>query len=118
MALNLFREALGKAGLCAIHHESTFKADADGALAQYQALHDDLERQVRRGDVTLKVAREKAAAAAAQLRATLHQRAGGYSPVPRVFLDRLIEASDARKRAREHLWRASSARPTACCARA
>jgi hypothetical protein len=103
MALNPFREALGQAGLRAFHHDSTFKADADAALAQYQALHDDLERQVRRGDLTLKVAREKAAASAAQLRATLHERAGGYSPVPRVFLDRLIETSNARKWAREHL---------------
>lgn len=103
MALNPFREALGQAGLRAFHHESTFKADADAALAQYQAVHDDLERQVRRGDLTLKVAREKAAAAAAQLRATLIPRADGYSPVPRVFLDRLVEVSNARQRAREHL---------------
>ena len=103
MALNPFREALGQAGLHAYHHESTFKADADGALARFQTIQSDLERQVRRGDLTLKVAREKANAAVAQLRNDLRERAEGHSSVSRVFLDRLVEASNARMRARERM---------------
>jgi hypothetical protein len=103
MALNPFREALGQAGLHAFHNESSFKPEADAALARFQSLRDDLERQVKRGDLTVKVARDKAETAAAQLKAALRLKVEGYSPVPRVFLDRLIEAGNARKRAREHL---------------
>ena len=101
MPLHPFREALGQAGLRAFHHETSFKAEADTAFAQFQALRDDLERQVRRGDVTFKVAREKAEAAAAQLRAEVRARADDFHATPRVFLDRLVEASNARKRSRE-----------------
>ena len=103
MSLNPFREALGQAGLSAFQHEKSFKPNADAALANFQSLRDELERQVRRGDLTLKVAREKATVAASQLKETLTRQAAGYSPVPRVFLDRLVEASNARKRALDHL---------------
>lgn len=103
MALHPFREALAQAGLRAFHHESSFKPEADAALAQFQAHRDDLERQVKRGDLTLKVAREHALAAATQFKVTLRRRADHFSAVPRVFLDRLVEAGDARKRALEHL---------------
>jgi hypothetical protein len=103
MALNPFREALGQAGLRAFHHESSFKPAADAALAQYQGLRDDLERQVKRGDLTVKVAREKAEEAAAQMRASLRAQAEGYSPIPRLFLDRLTEAAGQRSRSREHM---------------
>jgi hypothetical protein len=103
MALNPFREALSQAGSSAFHHESAFKSEADAAFAGFQTLRDDLERQVRRGDVTLKVAREKSQAAAKQLKEHLTRKAEAYSPVPRVFLDRLIEANNQRKRTRDHL---------------
>jgi hypothetical protein len=103
MALNPFREALGQAGLRAFQADSTFKPEADAALARFQALRDDLERQVRRGDLTVKVAREKARSAADELKGALTRQAAAHSPVPRVFLDRLVEAGDARKRARERL---------------
>lgn len=103
MALHPFREALGLAGIQAFRHESSFKAAADAALAQFQALRESLEHQVRRGDLTVKVARETAEAAAARLRADLGNQVEGYSPVPKVFLDRLIEAGNARKRSRDHL---------------
>ncbi len=103
MALNPFLEALGSAGLRAFHHESSFKPNADAALARFHSHRDDLERQVRNGDMTLKAAREKAAAAAAQLKEGLSKQAQGFSPVPRVFMDRLVEASNARARARENL---------------
>jgi hypothetical protein len=103
MALNPFREALGRAGLRAFEHESSFKPTADSALARFHAIRDDVERQVRRGDLTMKAARDKAGAAAAHVRDVLSKQAQGFSPVPRVFMDRLIEASNTRARAREHL---------------
>ncbi len=103
MPLNPFREALGQAGERAFHHEKSFKPEADKVLSGFQMLRDDLERQVRRGDLTVKVAREKAAVAASQLKATLKRQAEGFSPVPRVFLDRLVEAGNARTRAHDHL---------------
>jgi hypothetical protein len=103
MPFNPFREALGEAGFRAFEHESTFKPEADAALARFQAIRGDLERQVRRGDMTVKVAREKAEAAAAQLKTSLKSSADGYSATPRVFLERLLQASDTRKRSREHM---------------
>jgi hypothetical protein len=103
MPLNPFREALGQAGLKAFEHESSFKPEADAALARFQAVRDDLERQVRRGDLTVKVAREKAQAAATLLKQEVAARAGSYSAAPRVFLDRLVEASHARQRSREQV---------------
>src|SRR5262249_37472245 len=112
MALHPFREALAQAGLRAFQHESSFKVLADAALARFQALRDDLERQVRRGDLTVKVAREKARAAAAELKTTLAKQVEGYGPTPRAFLDRLVETSNARKRLPEHQWSAGLQRET------
>jgi len=63
----------------------------------------DLERQVRRGDLTVKVARAQAAGAAADLRTRLLKQSEGYSPAPRAFLDRLVEADKARKKSKETL---------------
>jgi len=101
MAFHPSRDALGHAGLRAAGEDSPFKAQADAGLARFQVIREDLERQVRRGDLTVKVAREKASAAAAELKRSLETQAAGYSPVPRAFLDRLVEAHDARRRARE-----------------
>jgi hypothetical protein len=112
MPLHPFREALGQAGLRAFQHDSTFKPEADAALARFQAMRDDLERQVRRGDLTVKVARENARAAAAELKVSLVRKAEGYSPVPRAFLDRLVEASQARKKACETMSLESLQRET------
>jgi hypothetical protein len=103
MALNPFREALGQAGRRASQHESSFKPEADAALARFQAVRADLERQVRRGDLTVKVARERAEVAAAQLKAALTAQAQGFSASPKVFLDRLVEASELRKRSRDQM---------------
>lgn len=101
MAFHPLREALGRARLRASTADSTFKPLADAALARFQSVREDLERQVRRGDLTLKVAREKATEAASALKTTLRTQAEGYSNVPRAFQDRLIEASESRRRARE-----------------
>ena len=49
------------------------------------------------------VVSRREAVPAFQLKDTLTRQSEGYSPVPRVFLDRLVEASNARKRALDHL---------------
>ncbi|GAC1469675.1 MAG: hypothetical protein NVSMB9_13750 [Isosphaeraceae bacterium] len=103
MALNPLREALLQAGLNAHQQASAFKPVADSALGQFQAVRDNLERQIRHGDITVKVAREQARGAVAQLKDSLKQQADGFASIPRVFVDRVIEASNTRKRSREHM---------------
>jgi hypothetical protein len=102
MTLNPLREALGQAGQTAFQNESPFRIQAESGLARFQAVRDDLERQVHRGDLTLKMARAKAGAAAAQLRSSLRAEAESFSLVSKIFLDRLIEVGNARKRVREN----------------
>ena len=101
--LNATRENLSRAAAEARDRTTPFQAEADAALAGFRSVRSDLERQVRRGDLTLKVARDRAADAAGQLRADLARRAEGYSPCPKAFQDRLIEASEARRRAKDTL---------------
>jgi len=99
--LNPLRAALSKTGVDAFERASSFTERTDAELANFRSLRSDLERQVRRGDLTVKVAREQAVAAAEAAKATLKRQAEGYSPTPRNFLDRLIEATDARKKAKD-----------------
>ena len=101
--LNPIRDTLSLAGRESQGRTSPFQAEADAALSGFRAVRVDLERQVRRGDMTMKVARERAAAAAADLRDRLMKQSEGYSPTPRAFLDRLVEADKARRKARESL---------------
>jgi len=101
--LNPSREILSRAGREAWDRSSPFRSEADAALESFRAVRADLERQVRRGDLTVKVARERAAETASRMRSTLLKQAEGYSATPRAFLDRLVEASDARRKARESL---------------
>ncbi len=101
--LNPFRDALSLAGREAQDRSSPFQAEADAGLSHFRAVRSDLERQVRRGDLTVKVARERAASAATELRDRLLKQSEGYSSTSRVFLDRLVEADKARKKARESL---------------
>ena len=101
--LNPSRETLSLAGRESQDRSSPFQAEAEAALSGFRAARGDLERQVRRGDLTVKVARERAAAVAAELRARLMKQSEGYSPTPRAFLDRLVEADKARKKAKETL---------------
>jgi hypothetical protein len=100
MALNPLRTALGRLGLTAFASEAPFQAEAEAALARFRTVRSELERQVFRGDLTVKTARARAAAAAASLRQTLKTKADGYSPAPRAFLDRLVQAAEARTAAR------------------
>jgi hypothetical protein len=102
MSLNPARAGLAGAALAAFPVESPFRAEADAALAGFRSARADLARQVRRGDLTLKIATARATAAAATLRTELAERALGYSATPRVFAERLVAASDARRRLREH----------------
>lgn len=100
MALNPLRHALSQLGQNTSHRDTPFKAEASAALASFQALRADLERQVRHGNLTPKVAREQASQAASDLKRNLKERAEQFSAVPRIFLDRLVEATDAIARAR------------------
>ena len=101
--LNPLREMLSRAAREAQDRSSPFQPEAEAGLSDFRAVRGDLERQVRRGDLTVKVARERAAAAASDLRARLLKQSEGYSPTPRAFLDRLVEADRARKQAKEAL---------------
>lgn len=101
--LNPFRETLSRAGDEARGRSTPFEAEAEAALAGFRAARGELERQVRRGDLTVKVARDRAAAAVSELRSRLLNQSEGYSSAPRAFLDRLVEASDDRRRAKEAL---------------
>lgn len=103
MSLNPLRAAIGQAGLNASRADSPFQAEANAALTAFRAHARDLSQQVGRGDLTPKVARERAAEAAGRVRDGLLKSSESYSAVPRPFLDRLIEASNARKRARENM---------------
>ena len=94
-------EAVFQAGLHAQDRPTPFQAEADAALANFRAARAELEGSVRRGDLTPKVARERAALAAEALCSDLATRADGYSPAPRAFLDRLVAAGQARQKARE-----------------
>src|SRR5438105_4537281 len=102
MPLNLPRHIMQRSAEEAARHTTPFQAEADAALARFQAVRSELERNVRRGDLTVKAAREQAAIAASELRTQLFTTSEGYSPVPRAFLDRLIAAGQARAKAREN----------------
>src|SRR4051812_41654670 len=101
MSLNPLRERLASAGRSASRQESPFRAEAEAAMAGFQAVRRDLERRVRGGALTVRVAREPPAEAPARLRSLLSPRADGFSAAPRAFLDRLVEANEARKHSRE-----------------
>ncbi len=101
MSLNPSRDVLARAGLRAFSNETPFRSEADAALAAFRARRADLERQVRRGDLTPKVARETAATEAVRVGEQLRQQAGSFYSSPRVFLDRLIDASESRRKARD-----------------
>ncbi len=76
---------------------SPFRAEADGVLESFRAGRRELESKVKRGDLTPKVAREQAVALASGVGRAVKSRAGEFSTTPRVFLDRLVEASESRK---------------------
>lgn len=99
--LNPLRNSLNRAGAEAHERATPFAARAEEALDRFGSLRRDLENQVRRGDLTVKVARERAAEFAVGAKADLKRQAEGFSPTPRAFLDRLVEATEAKKKARD-----------------
>lgn len=101
MDLNPMRASLSRQGRGAFHVESAFRSEAESGLAGFRAARTDIERHVRNGDLTVKAARERAGAAAAALRQRLLTRAEGFSPAPAIFVQRLIEAAESRRLARE-----------------
>ncbi len=100
MALNPLRDAVRRAHDDATTTATPFQADAEAALAGFRALRQDLQRQVRFGDLTPKVARQRAAEAASDLRRDLLAQGERFQPMPPVFLERLTMAADARKSTR------------------
>ncbi len=101
MRLNPVRDRLSQKGQAAFPRNSAFRAEAETALASFRSIRDDLQRQVRRGDLTVKVARERLTTAAEELRSQLERKAGAFASSPRPFLDRIVEVGEARKRSRE-----------------
>lgn len=101
MALNPLRSTLGPLGMRSAETGSAFKAEAEAALSRFRARRDELQRNVKRGELTPKVARRLAAEAATEVRNLLSDQVVGYSAVPKTFIDRLSEAASQRDRARE-----------------
>ena len=101
MPLNPLRDALQRAGRRAVEAETPFRRSADVALGDFRSRRSALEKGVREGDLTPKVAREQAVLAAEALKQRLLRESDGYSPVPRVFRDRLVSAAVDRRKARE-----------------
>lgn len=101
MALNPLRSTLGTLGMKSAESGSAFKAEAEAALARFRVRRDELQRNVKRGEMTPKVARRMASEAAAEMRHALSDQVVGYSAVPKTFIDRLSEAASQRERARE-----------------
>ena len=101
--LNPLRDTLSTAGRESHDRPSPFQSESEAAYSGFRALRGDLERQVQRGDLTVKVAKERSAAAMADLRDRLLRQSDGYNATPRVFIDRLIEADRTRKQAKEAL---------------
>jgi hypothetical protein len=96
MPLNPLREGLARLGLAARRDDSPFRAEADAALAGFRAVRDDLERQVRRGDLTGKVARERASGLVEAMRRDLVGRSETFTAAPRTFSERLVLAAEMR----------------------
>lgn len=100
MALNPLRKTLGPLGVRSAETGSAFTSEAEAELARFRARRDELQRNVRRGELTPKVARRLAAETASEIRQSLSQQAVGFSAVPRSFLDRLAEVASTRERSR------------------
>jgi hypothetical protein len=112
MSLNPLRDPLIRAGRDASKAPSPISVEADAALAGFTAVRKELERLVKNGELTVSTARSKAAEAANRLRGLLVPKANGFSPVPKAFLDRLVEASENRRKARENAAAESLQRET------
>jgi hypothetical protein len=98
---NSLRNMVQTLGRRASERPTPFRAEAEGVLASFRVGRQELETKIKRGDLTPKVAREQAEALAGGIARALKARAGEFSSTPRVFLDRLVEASETRRLAAE-----------------
>ena len=112
MSLNPLQSMLKESGLRAFEAGSAFKPVADASLNDFQAVRSDLERKVKHGELTLKVAKEQAGAASNRLREDLLRKSAGHADSPRIFLDRLVETANQRRKARESMSLESLQRET------
>lgn len=100
MALNPLRDAARRRSAETILPANPLRDHAEAALAAFRSRRDDLQRQVHRGDMTPKTARQHAAEAAEVLREELVARCRpGSSNLPPLF-QRLVQAAETRKLAR------------------
>ena len=100
MALNPLRDGLARAGLDPFRMAPAFRDATDAALGGFRKVRSDLVAQVRRGDLTPKVARRLAAEAAATMADDLRRRGQEQSTAPRAMAERLAAAQQDRSRSR------------------
>ncbi len=93
------RATLGPRGLRTDAADHALRAEGDRALADFRGALADVQRRVRRGDMTPRAARERAAVAAAELRDDLHRRARSFQGAPAPFADGLARERAAREKA-------------------
>jgi hypothetical protein len=74
-----------------------FQVEADAALARFREQRAALERQVRLGELTPKVAGRQAVEAARGLRDELAGSAARFSPTPAAFRERLDAVCESRR---------------------
>ena len=92
------KTAAQRAGFDALNSSNPLRAEADAALAAFRQTRDDLKQQVKRGDLTPRVARQRASQSAAELRASLEQRAlEQQAKSADAFLSRLLEVETQRQ---------------------
>ncbi len=99
MPLNPHAAGLRAAGLDANRLASPFRALAENALNTFRQLRDELKQQVRSGELTLKVARARAALSATTLRHGLDQELQARLANTDAFQDRLFLVADKRRAA-------------------
>ena len=79
---------------------SPFRAVADGVFGDYRAQYDMHIAAIRKGDTTVKSARESLSRAAAKLRAELTDRANAFSSTPPHISALIARAAEAKATAR------------------
>jgi hypothetical protein len=96
MALNPLRDVLTRSGLEASRFTTPFQAQAQDRLTAYRAARSRLEQEVRRGELTVRVARTRARAEAGALERDLLSLADTFSSRPPALRERLAEVRRAR----------------------
>lgn len=92
------KTAAQRASFDALNSSNPLRDQADAALAAFRQTRDDLKQQVKRGELTPKIARQRASQSAAELRASLEKRAQEQQATPAdAFLNKLVEVEAQRQ---------------------